>query len=275
MNEISVFGATGFIGSYFVNNSTLQISVTPRNELTSKSSDALFFIGTTDNYNLFQDHLVDVNTNISHMLNCLKASHMAHPDLIFNFVSTWFVYGENQLPFSEEQDCRPKGFYSITKRTAEQLLESYCLTFGIHYRIIRLANTFGRNDLGVSKKKNALQFLIEKLRADEPIELYEGGNFIRDYIHVLDVVKAIDLILLRAPVNSIYNVGTGTPSRFCDLIDVARDELGSKSIIRSIPTPEFHKLVQVRDAYLDISRISALGFKSTTELYNEIRLLCH
>jgi nucleoside-diphosphate-sugar epimerase len=92
---------------------------------------------------------------------------------------------------------------------------------------------------------------------------------------VLDVVKAIDLILLRAPVNSIYNVGTGTPSRFCDLIDVARDELGSKSIIRSIPTPEFHKLVQVRDAYLDISRISALGFKSTTELYNEIRLLCH
>ena len=275
MTEVSVFGTTGFIGSYFVNNSTLQTNSTPRNELVSKSSEVLFFIGTTDNYNVFQDHLADVNTNIIHMLNCLKASHMAHPDLIFNFVSSWFVYGESQLPFSEEQECRPKGFYSITKRASEQLLESYCLTFGIKYRIIRLANTFGRNDLGVSKKKNALQFLIEKLRVDEPVELYEGGNFIRDYIHVSDVIRAFDLILLSAPVNSIYNVGTGVPSRFCDLIDVACNELGSKSIIKSIPTPDFHKLVQVRDSYLNVSRVEALGFKPIAELHNEIRLLCH
>jgi nucleoside-diphosphate-sugar epimerase len=275
MDEISVFGATGFIGSHFINNSALQTNSIPRDELTSNTSEVLFFIGTTDNYNVFQDHLIDVNTNIIHMLNCLKASHVAHSDLVFNFVSSWFVYGEGQLPFSEAQECRPKGFYSITKRTAEQLLESFCATYGIKYRIIRLANTFGRNDLGISKKKNALQFLIEKLKANEPIELYEGGNFVRDYIHVLDVVEAIDLIILKAPVNSIYNVGTGVPSRFCDLIDVARDELGSQSTIKSIPTPEFHKLVQVRDAYLNISRISALGFKPITELHKEIRQLCH
>ena len=275
MNEVSVFGATGFIGSYFVNNSTLQTNSAPRNELASISPEVLFFIGTTDNYNVFQDHLIDVNTNITHMLNCLKASHISHPDLIFNFVSSWFVYGESQLPFSEEQECRPKGFYSITKRASEQLLESFCLTFGVKYRIIRLANTFGENDLGVSKKKNALQFLIEKLRANEPIELYEGGNFIRDYIHVSDVIRAIDLILLKAPVNTIYNVGTGVPSQFCDLINVARDELDSKSIIKSIPTPEFHKLVQVRDSYLNVSRIEGLGFKPNADLHNEIRLLCH
>jgi nucleoside-diphosphate-sugar epimerase len=275
MTEVSVFGATGFIGSHFVGNSTLQTNVTPRNELTSKSSEVLFFIGTTDNYNVFEDHLIDVETNITHMLDCLKASHVAHPDLVFNFISTWFVYGENPLPFSEEQECRPKGFYSITKRTSEQLLESFCLTFGIKYRIIRLANTFGRSDLGVSKKKNALQFLIEKLKKGEPIELYEGGNFIRDYIHVSDVIRAIDLVLSSSPVNSIYNVGTGVPSRFRDLIDVARNELGSNSIIKSIPTPEFHKLVQVRDSCLNVSRIEALGFKPIANLHNEIRLLCH
>ena len=275
MNKISVFGATGFIGSQFVKNSTLQTYSIPRNELASMSPEVLFFIGTTDNYNVFQDHLIDVNTNITHMLNCLKASHIAHPDLVFNFVSSWFVYGESQLPFSEEQECRPKGFYSITKRASEQLLESFCLTFGVKYRIIRLANTFGENDLGVSKKKNALQFLIEKLRANEPIELYEGGNFIRDYIHVCDVIRAIDLILLEAPMNTIYNVGTGVPSLFCDLINVARDELDSKSIIKSIPTPEFHKLVQVRDSYLNVSRIERLGFKPKADLHNEIRLLCH
>ena len=139
--------------------------------------------------------------------------------------------------------------------------------------------------LSISKKKNALQFLIEKLKANEPIELYEGGNFVRDYIHVLDVVKAIDLIILKAPVNSIYNVGTGVPSRFCDLIDVARDELGSQSTIKSIPTPEFHKLVQVRDAEPAVSKptlqgitqaslgtqsfISAASFQETTRVLTD------
>ena len=61
----------------------------------------------------------------------------------------------------------------------------------INYRILRLSNIYGINDKGVSAKKNALQFLINRIKSNEKIELYEGGNFLRDYLDVRDAVSAI------------------------------------------------------------------------------------
>ena len=60
------------------------------------------------------------------------------------------------LPVNESQPCDPKGFYSITKKCAEDLLISFCNTFGVKYRIIRLCNVMGKGDKGASSKKNAI-----------------------------------------------------------------------------------------------------------------------
>ena len=100
----------------------------------------------------------------------------------FNFISSWFVYGNTDLPAHEESYCDPRGFYSITKRAAEQLLISYCETYEIKYRILRLANVIGTGDKKVSKKKNALTYLINELKQDNAINLYSDGDLYRDYI---------------------------------------------------------------------------------------------
>ena len=45
-------------------------------------------------------------------------------------------------------------------------LISYCKTYNINYRILRLGNVVGVGDLGVSKEKNALQYLVDKIKSN-------------------------------------------------------------------------------------------------------------
>ena len=181
-DKISVYGATGFIGSNFTQTFKDQCISVPRHDRIPKSDSILYLISTTHNYHVFDDLQKDVDTNLRVLTEMLEQCR--DTDATINFVSSWFVYGDAQLPAHEDSYCNPKGFYSITKHCAEKLVESYCKTFDKGYRIIRLSNVYGTGDGGASKKKNALQYLVEKLKNNEPIDLYHGGNFYRDYLHV-------------------------------------------------------------------------------------------
>lgn len=269
--KVSVFGASGFIGSNFQTYSVHEVESLERDEPKPTSSEVLYLIGTTDNYNVLSDPTLDIEVNLILLINNLEKLRGRFAKFRFNYVSSWFVYGDSQLPpFHEEGPCKPKGFYSISKYAAEMYVQSYCETFGIDYRIIRLGNVFGPNDRGVSKKKNALQYLVSQIKNNQKIELYDGGEFYRDYIDVRDVVSALDLILEFSCVNDIINVGTGTPMKFKDIIVEARTVFNSTSEIVSIPVPAFHKIVQVKDAWLETKKLNSLGFRIQHPLMTEI-----
>lgn len=252
---ISVFGGRGFIGSEFCKDRP-DVIIHAREDYKPSSAEVLYFISTTDNYNVFTDPLLDIETNLATLIKVLQNCKAG---TTFNFVSTYFVYGE-AVPGKEDGACKPKGFYSITKYAAELLLISYCKTQGHNYRILRLANVVGKSDKGVSKKKNALQYLIQKLKTNEPIQLYSGGRFLRDYIHVEDVVHAMDLVLTKGALNEIYNIGNGKPVIFGDFINYARQQLNSSSEVTSIAPTEFHRTVQVDSVYMDTRKLDKLGF---------------
>ena len=270
MDSLSIFGATGFIGSNFCKFSKYKTVTVSRNQIESATPNLVYFIGTTDNYNIFTNPTIDVKTNIELLINVLECNRKKFGNFTINYISTWFVYGNASIPYHEDSKCEPKGFYSISKYAAEMFLISYCKTYDINYRILRLGNVVGVGDLGVSKKKNALQYLVDKIKSNEDIELYEGGEITRDYIHVEDVVRAIDVIIADCPVDKIINVGSGKPIKLKELIDIVRLNSNSTSKITSIATPDFHKLVQVRDAYLDTSYLSSLGFKPIKSIYEEV-----
>ena len=144
----------------------------PSHDPHPKSKDVLYFISTVDNYNIFSDPFLDVETNLNVLIKTLEACREYSNETTFNFISSWFVYGKtDSLPASEDSYCNPKGFYSITKRAAEQLIISYCETYNIKYRILRLCNVCGETDLKVSKKKNALQHLINEVINDRDVNL--------------------------------------------------------------------------------------------------------
>lgn len=257
---ISVFGSNGFIGNRYINKFKSKSVPISRNSLKAESDEILYFISTTHNYNVLDNPFIDIDTNLTHLIKVLEYNKTNLKKIYF--VSSWFVYGDTELPAKENSSCNPKGFYSITKKCAEDLLISYCKTYNIKYKIFRLCNVYGENDKNASSKKNALQYLINKLKNNEDINLYQNGNFIRDYMHVEDVCDAINLCIDKMTDNDIINISNGEPIIFKTIIDYVIENTKSKSIINCIEPPEFHKIVQVKDMYLNNEKLKKLGFQS-------------
>jgi len=261
MKKVNIFGGTGFIGSRYCSLYPDEVIVNERSDYKPQSKEVLYFISTIDNYNIHKDLHVDVDTNLKVLLNVLE--HIKdNPDTTFNFVSSWFVYGQNdKTPFKEDDlSCNPTGFYSITKRCAEQLIISFCNTYNVKYRIFRLANVLGEGDQKISKKKNALQFLIKEIVEGRDVELYYGGNVLRDYIYVDDVCKAIYHCIENAPVDEIINIGSGKPYLFLNIIKKAIKKANSNSQIINIEPTHFHNIVQVKNSYLDTTKLGNFGY---------------
>lgn len=278
-NKIVTFGSTGFIGSRFCemyNESVYRV-----NKFTYDvecPGEILYLISTIDNYNIHDNLHVDVDTNLKVLMSVLenfKKRYDPESAPTFNFVSSWFVYGKNdQIPFNEDNiQCNPTGFYSITKRCAEQMLICFCNTFGYKYRIFRLANVLGEGDKKISRKKNALQFMIKEIVNNRDVELYHGGEVLRDYIYIDDVCSGIKLCIEKSDTNQIYNIGSGNPYKFVDLINKTIEYSNSNSKIISIKPSNFHNIVQVRNSYLDINKIKKLGFKTKYDINTTITKL--
>jgi len=269
--KIDLFGGTGFVGSDFKKIYGGDVYVHPREDNVPFYNDILYMISTTHNYHVFDDIHKDVDTNLTKLLKVLY--NCKDKDITFNFISSWFVYGDTELPAKEDSKCNPKGFYSITKKCAEDLIISYCQTFNIKYRILRLSNVYGPDDSSISKKKNALQFLLSEIVKNKDISLYYDGNFLRDYMHVSDICKGIYLCITSSDVNQIINIGSGIPQNFREIIDYIVKKTNSSSNLIGIDAVEFHKIVQVKDMYLDCSKLKSLGFKQEINIFDGINQL--
>lgn len=262
MSDVSVFGATGFIGSRFCElYGGVKI---PRDQKVPETDNILYCISTTTNHNIYEDLHVDINTNLNVLMNVLD--NCRSENITFNFVSSGFVYGPEVINASEEDYCNPTGFYSITKRTAEQMLITFCKTFGIKYRIFRLANVYGK-DKNCSFKKNVLGYIINRLKNNEDVDLYNYGRFKRDFIFVDDVCDAFYQLMNNSETNQVYNVGTGIVTEFRDAVEYSKNILLSQSKINYL----HHS---APDYYLNVDKIKNLGFNAKISLENGLKNIC-
>jgi len=266
---ISVFGASGFIGSKWMELYPETSFAEERSSILSKYKDILYFRGTNSNYSVFKDPTLEVKTNLLLLTEMFKN---LTPEHSFNLISSWFVYGKNNCEINKESDCcNPKGFYSIAKLAQEQLLESYCETFNIKYKILRLCNIIGK-DKNASSQKNATEYMISKLRNNEEVNVYEGDNY-RNFLNVEDACRAIKLITDNGK-ETIYNIGNKESTRMIDIIDYCKNKLNSKSKINVIESPKFHQQVQAKNFHMNIDKLESLGFKPKYSLEDTLNILC-
>jgi len=257
--KITLLG-NGYIGKEFFRQNKTSVVVNERHDYVPQSPKILYTISTTHNYHIFKRPHLDIDTNLSTLIAVLENARLKFgEDVDFTFLSSWFIYGRQEtFPVKEDAPCRPKGFYSITKKAAEQLLASYRETYGMKYRILRLCNVIGGDDPNMGRKKNALQYMITELCKDKLINLYDGDVY-REYLHVYDAAKAIK-IAMSSPSGEIINLGSGIAVNIKELVKYAHNKLDGRGQIQKIPIPDFHKTVQTDKVVLDVNKIAEMGF---------------
>ena len=271
MNKISVFGGTGFIGGTFSRMYEENVTLISRDIRNFHTNEVLYFISTTTNQSIFKDLHVDIDTNLKLFVDFLF--NCKYRDVTINFISSGFVYGNDIIDAKENDCCNPTGFYSITKRCAEQLLISFCETFDIKYRILRIGNVYGL-DRTISPGKNVLAYMIGLLKRGEQIKLYDGGNFLKDYMFVDDICRSIKLIIDSGNINQIYNISSGESLSFRKIIENAKSIVNSSSEIIDAPIPSDQKFIQVKNMTLNNDKLKSLGFHCNTTFNTGLQTLC-
>jgi nucleoside-diphosphate-sugar epimerase len=271
MNKISVFGGTGFIGGTFSRMYKENVTLIPRDSKNFHTNEVLYFISTTTNQSVFKDLHVDIDTNLKLFVDFL--SNCKNKDITINFISSGFVYGNDIIDAKETDCCNPTGFYSITKRCAEQLLISFCETFKIKYRIFRIGNVYGL-DKTISPGKNVLAYMVRLLKEDKQIKLYDGGNFLKDYMFVEDICKSIKLIIDSGNINEVYNISSGESLSFRKIIENAKSIVNSSSEIIDVLIPPDQEFIQVKNMTLNNDKLKSLGFSCDTNFHNGLQILC-
>ena len=271
MNNLSVFGGTGFIGGKFCQLYPDKVTLVPRDGRNPPTKDVLYFISTTTNQSVFKDLHVDIDTNLTLLMDVL--SNCRDKDITFNFVSSCFVYGNDVLDAKETDCCNPTGFYSITKRSAEQLLISYCKTFDIKYRIFRIGNVYGL-DPTITPGKNVLGYMIGLLKQHKDIKLFDDGDYKKDYMFVEDICRAIKFLIKKSGTNQIYNVATGSSMSFKDILLTASDMVSSRSEFIPVPFPKEQEYLQVKNMTLNIYKLSSMGFLPKMSFDEGLNQMC-
>jgi dTDP-L-rhamnose 4-epimerase len=94
------------------------------------------------------------------------------------------------------------------------------------------------------------------LRNNLPINIFEDGNESRDFVYISDVVSAIMFAIEKEEADfSVFNVGTGVPTRILDIADILKNSLKSGSVIKVSGN---YRLGDIRHNAADTTRIQTM-----------------
>ena len=142
----------------------------------------------------------------TNIIECARKWNVPH----IIFASTSAIYENNKEKlFTENLEVNPRLWYSLSKKMAEEVCESYRINYGMNITTLRFFNVFGpRQDIH-RKNPPLLNYLVREIKQGKQPVLHSTGEQARDYIHVDDVVKLIDLCLEKKS-NDTFNVCTGS-----------------------------------------------------------------
>ncbi len=180
---------------------------------------------------------VFLNSNIVGTFNLLETfrtywTKRGSPcDFRFLHVSTDEVFGnldKDSNPFDESTPYDPRSPYSASKAASDHLVRAWQNTFGIPTLITNCSNNYGPYQF----PEKLIPLTITNILQNKKIPLYGDGTNIRDWLHVEDHCKALELVLLNADPGETFCIGGNNEVKNHDLVDkicTLVDELAIKS----------------------------------------------
>lgn len=148
----------------------------------------------------------------------------------YHQVSTDEVYGDLPLDrpdllFTETTPITTSSPYSASKASADLLVQAYYRTFKTPITISRCSNNYGPYQF----PEKLIPLMISKANKGEPLPVYGTGSNVRDWIHVDDHCRAIDMIIHNGKIGEVYNVGGHNERQNIEVV---------KTILKTLGKPE-------------------------------------
>jgi dTDP-glucose 4,6-dehydratase len=152
----------------------------------------------------------------------------------FHHISTCEVYGDLPLDseeaFTEEHPYRPRTPYNASKAGADHAVRAYVETFGLPATITNCSNNYGPYQF----PEKVIPLFTAKALDDEPLPLYASTQNRREWLHVDDHCRAIELVLERGRIGETYHVGSGVEASIEEIADTVLEVLGKPSSLKTI-----------------------------------------
>ena len=170
-------------------------------------------------------------------------------------ISTDEVYGSVPEGSSKETDeLRPRNPYSASKAGADRLAYSYWATYQVPVIVTRASNNYGPNQF----PEKIIPLFITNLIDDIPVPLYGDGQNVRDWLHVDDHCRAVDLLIDQGTPGEVYNIGGGNHVKNVDLTHRILALVGKPdSLIKPVADRPGHD----RRYSLDTAKLQSLGWR--------------
>ena len=188
---------------------------------------------------------VYIDYNIQGFINILEGCRAIKTEHLV-FASSSSVYGGNEkVPFSEHDNVdHPVSLYAATKKANELMAHTYSHLYQIPttgLRFFTVYGPWGRPDMSP-------MLFTKAILADEPIQVFNHGDMMRDFTYIDDIVASVNETLFKTatpnshfdahhpdPATShapyrIFNIGNSQPVPLMQFIETIEDALGKKAI---------------------------------------------
>jgi dTDP-glucose 4,6-dehydratase len=157
----------------------------------------------------------------------------------FHHISTCEVFGDLELDseerFSETSPLRPRTPYNASKAGADLAVRAYAETFKLPVTVSVCCNNYGPYQM----PEKVIPHFTVRAMTNQPLTLYRSSNHRREWLHVNDHCRALDLILTKGRIGETYNIGSGVEADIETIADIVISQMGlddsSKSYVPDRP----------------------------------------
>jgi len=214
------------------------------------------FAAESHNDRAEKDPGIFVKTNVLGTQTLLHACK--ENNVRINHISTCEVFGDLELDseekFSEESKYNPKTPYNASKAAADHIVKAYFHTFKLPITITNCCNNYGPYQY----PEKLIPLFVTNILEGKKVPLFKSSGNKREWVHVLDHCKAVDLVLEKGKIGETYNIGTGVEKSVEEITDLILRILGKGEEFKEY-VPD--RLQHDKRYLLDSSKIKELGWK--------------
>ncbi|WP_435194353.1 NAD-dependent epimerase/dehydratase family protein [Natronomonas sp. EA1] len=236
--------------------------------------DVVFHLAALSSYKMHEeDPTRGARVNVEGFTNTVEQARADGCDTVV-YASTSSIYGSRTDPCSEDEAVEARTGYEASKLARER----YAEYFHHHYdmslagmRFFSVYQGFGGNEAHKGEFANTIAQFADEIANGESPELFGDGTQTRDFTHVDDIVRGLELAADHE-LDGIYNLGTGESYDFNTMVAMINDELGTDIDPEYIENP-FE--VYVHDTCADISKMhEATGWEPQISFEEGVARVC-